>query len=82
MGKAKKRCTSSKELIKDNMFWVSFLAQVVKIPSTFIIFMYIYNVNIISRRYEASSKDIYLSKNTQSKNAMLKAQKLTLVQHY
>jgi hypothetical protein len=50
---------------------------VVKIPSTFIIFIYIYNVNIISTRYEASSKDIYLSKNAQSKNAMLKAQKLT-----
>jgi len=39
MGKAKKRYISSKELIKGNMFWVGFLAQVVKSPSNFIIFV-------------------------------------------
>ena len=43
----------------DNMFWVGFSAQVVKIPSAFIIFMYICNVNVISTRYEASSRDTY-----------------------
>jgi hypothetical protein len=42
------------------MFWVVFFfAQMVKIPSVFIIFMYTCNVNVISIRYEVSSKDIY-----------------------
>jgi len=45
------------------MFWVGFSAQVVKIPSAFIIFMYICNVNVISTRYEASSRDTYHLKN-------------------
>jgi hypothetical protein len=43
------------------------------------IYIYIYNVNVISTRYEASSRDTYHWKNAQSKNIMLKAQKLTLV---
>jgi hypothetical protein len=41
------------------MLWVDFLAQVVKIPIAFIIFMYTCNVNVISTRYEASSRDTY-----------------------
>jgi hypothetical protein len=64
------------------MFWVGFLSQVVKIPSSFIIFMYTCNMNVISIRYEGGSRDIYLWKNAQSKNIILKAQKLILIQHY
>jgi hypothetical protein len=33
--------------------------SVIKIPNAFIIFMYICNVNVISTRYEASSRDTY-----------------------
>jgi hypothetical protein len=39
------------------MLYVDFLAQVVKIHNIFIIFMYICNANVISTRYEASSRD-------------------------
>jgi hypothetical protein len=41
------------------MLYIGFLAQVVKIPNVFIIFMYICNANVISARYEASSRDTY-----------------------
>jgi hypothetical protein len=41
------------------MLYVDFLAQVVKILNAFIIFMYICNANVISTRYEASSKDTH-----------------------
>jgi hypothetical protein len=61
------------------MLQVGFLVQVVKISNAFIIFMYTCNVNVISTRYEASSGDTYHWKNAQSKNIMLKAQKLALV---
>ena len=64
------------------MLWVDFLVQVVKIPSAFIIFMYTCNVNVLSARYETSFKDIYHWKNAQSKNILLKAKNITLVQHY
>jgi hypothetical protein len=42
------------------MFWIGFLAYMVKIPSAFIIFMYTCNVNVISTRYEVSSIYIYI----------------------
>jgi hypothetical protein len=64
------------------MLWVGFLAQVVKISSAFIIFMYTCNVNVILTRYKTSSRDTYHWKNAQSNNIILKAKKLTLVQHY
>jgi hypothetical protein len=59
MDKQRKDKQAQKGLTKDNMFYVGFLAQVVKIPNAFIIFMYICNVNVISTRYEASSRDTY-----------------------
>jgi len=59
MVKAKKNKQAQKRLTKDNMLLVGFLVQVVKIPNAFIIFMYTCNVNVISTRYEASSRDTY-----------------------
>ena len=59
MDRAKKNKQAQKGFTKDNMLQVGFLAQVVKIPNNFIIFMYICNANIISTRYEANSRDTY-----------------------
>jgi hypothetical protein len=53
--------------------------RVVQHKSRLIIFMYICNANVFSTRHEASSRDTYHWKNAQSKNIMLKAQKLALV---
>ena len=53
-----------------------------KIPDVIIIFMYICKTNVISIRYKTNSRDIYHWKNTQSKNIILKAQKLVLVWYY
>jgi hypothetical protein len=55
--KQRKNKQAKKRLTKDNMLKVDFLAQVIKIPNAFIIFMYICNVNVISTRYEASYRD-------------------------
>ena len=59
MDKAKKDKQAQKGLTKDNMLYVGFLAQAVKIPNAFIIFMHLCNANVISTRYEASSRDTY-----------------------
>ena len=57
--KQRKDKQAQKGLTKDNMFYVDFLAQVVKIPNAFIIFMHLCNANVISTRYEASSSNTY-----------------------
>jgi len=60
------------------MLYGSFLAQVVKISNAFIIFMYACNVNVISIRYEASSRDTYHWKNALSKNTIVNPEKKKL----